>query len=55
MDVGFIIDESMKHLKNLSDDDKKWALLFLCYLFAGEEEIKKFVDSIGNGKGGCST
>lgn len=51
---GFINDESMEYLKNLSDEDKKWALLGLCFLLAGEEMVEKVVDTIENGKGGCN-
>lgn len=54
MDNGFINDESMEYLKNLSDEDKKWALLGLCFLLAGEEGVKKVVDTIENGKCGCN-
>ena len=50
----FINDESMEYLKNLSDEDKKWVLLFLCFLLAGEKGVKKVVDTIENGKGGCN-
>lgn len=53
MDNGFINDESMEYIKNLSDEDKKWALLGLCFLPAGEEGVKRVVDTIENGKGGC--
>ena len=31
MDNGFINDECMEYLKNLSDEDKNWALLGLCF------------------------
>ena len=54
MNNGFINDESMEYLKNLSDEDKKWVLLFLCFLLAGEKGVKKVVDTIENGKGGCN-
>ena len=53
MNNGFIDDESMEYLKNLSDEDKKWVLLFLCFLLAGEEGVKKVVDTIENGTGRC--
>lgn len=53
MNNGFINDESMENLKNLSDEDKKWVLLFLCYLLAGEEGVKKVFDYIEKEKGGC--
>ena len=49
MNNGFITDESMQYLENLSDEDKKWVLLFLCFLLAGEEGIKKVVDDIEKG------
>ena len=54
MDDGFITDESMEYLKNLSDEDKKWALFGLCFLLAGEEAVKNVVEIIENGKGGCN-
>ena len=54
MDNGFINDESMEYLKNLSDEDKKWSLLGLCFLLAGDEAVKKVVDTIENDKGGCN-
>ena len=54
MNNGFINDESMEYLKNLSDEDKKWVLLFLCFLLAGEEGVKRVVDPIEKGKGGCN-
>jgi hypothetical protein len=54
MNNGFINDESMEYLKNLSDENKKWVLLFLCFLLAGEEGVKNVVDTIENGKGGCN-
>lgn len=47
---GFINDENMKYLENLSDEDKKWVLLFLCFLLAGEDGTKKIVETIEKDK-----
>ena len=46
MNNGFINDESMEYLKNLSDEDKKWVLLFLCFLLAGEDGVRKVVEDM---------
>ena len=54
MSSGFINDECMEYLKNLSDDDKKWALLGLCFLLAGEQGVKKVIETIENEKSGCN-
>ena len=43
-DKGFTSNELLEGLKHLSDEDKKWALLFWAYICSGENGINKIID-----------
>lgn len=50
MERSFIEEELLEPLKNLSDEDKKWILLSLVFLIAGEDGFERIVDEIGKMK-----